>query len=98
MFDLHVLEKLAADAAVVESEPLEKLAALNECMGHLRQSDLLLIRKRYQPQVTVKQMAEEVGRSANSLSKSLGRIRRALLDCVERRLVRKVRESQGKPA
>ena len=98
VFDLNVLEKLAADAATVESETLETLAALNECMEHLRQSDLLLIRKRYQPQVTVKRMAEEVGRSANSLSKSLGRIRRVLLDCVERRLVRQSRESQRGPA
>lgn len=95
VLDIGVLEKLAQEAEqhgpTHAVEPRELLGALSSCLERLSEADRTLIRKRYQPDSTVKRMAEEIGRSANSLSKSLGRIRRALLDCVERRMAQEWR-------
>ncbi|MEM9351707.1 MAG: sigma-70 family RNA polymerase sigma factor [Planctomycetota bacterium] len=96
VLDIGVLEQLADEAAEMQADPSserrEMLGALSNCVERLPEADQALIRKRYQPDATVKRMAEELGRSANSLSKSLGRIRRALLECVERRMLRELRE------
>jgi RNA polymerase sigma-70 factor (ECF subfamily) len=92
VFGAQLLDKLvveAADENVVRSVPLQ---ALENCLGKLSENDRSLIRRRYEPGATVQQLAAEVGRTANSLSKSLGRIRRALLECVDRTLTREARE------
>jgi RNA polymerase sigma-70 factor, ECF subfamily len=92
LFDNSLLEKLAADAAdenVVSQVPLR---ALENCLGKLSEVDRSLIRRRYQPGMTVQQIAADHGRSANALSKSLGRIRRALLECIDRTLALEARK------
>jgi len=92
LFDNSLLEKLAADAAdenVVCQVPLQ---ALENCLGKLSEVDRSLIRRRYQPGMTVQQIAADHGRSANALSKSLGRIRRALLECIDRTLALEARQ------
>src|SRR4051812_22962896 len=84
LFDNSLLEKLAADAAdenVVWQVPLQ---ALENCLTKLSEIDRSLIRRRYQPGMTVQQIAADHGRSANALSKSLSRIRRVMLDCIDR--------------
>jgi len=92
LFDTALLERLAVEASDdqwVRSVPLQ---ALENCVGKLSELDRSLIRRRYQPGVTVQQLATDLGRTANSLSKSLGRIRRALLECVDRTLTHEARE------
>lgn len=92
LFDTCLLEKLAAEACdekVVRGVPLQ---ALENCLGKLSEMDRSLIRRRYQPGTTVHQLAADVGRTANSLSKSLGRIRRALLECIDRTLAHEARD------
>lgn len=84
LLDESVFELIADEAASDEAAVAVPLAALEHCIGKLSTMDSSLIRRRYQPGMTVKQLAEDVGRSANSLSKSLGRIRRALLECLAR--------------
>jgi RNA polymerase sigma-70 factor (ECF subfamily) len=65
---------------------------LENCLGKLAEGDRTLIRQRYQPNTTVQQLASDIGRSANSVSKSLGRIRRVLLECIDRTLALEGRE------
>jgi RNA polymerase sigma-70 factor, ECF subfamily len=91
-FELHVLEKLAAEAGSEDSVSPVPLAALQNCINKLSDGDRSLIGKRYQPGSSVNQIARDIGRPANSVSKSLGRIRRALLACVERTLAHEMRE------
>jgi RNA polymerase sigma-70 factor, ECF subfamily len=91
-FNTTLLEKLAAEACderVVGGVPLQ---ALESCLGKLSEIDRSLIRRRYQPGTTVQQLAADVGRTANSLSKSLGRIRRVLLECIDRTLAHEGRD------
>jgi RNA polymerase sigma-70 factor (ECF subfamily) len=54
--------------------------------------DHQLIQKRYEHGMSVATLAETIGRTTNSLSKSLGRIRRSLLECIERKRAAATRE------
>lgn len=85
-FGEALLEKIAVEASDDRFAEPVSLEALQRCLGKLAEADKTLIRKRYQPGASVQQIAAELGRSANALSKSLGRIRRALVECVERAL------------
>jgi RNA polymerase sigma-70 factor (ECF subfamily) len=76
-----------AEEAADRSDELElRRQALERCLQKLRPTDRELIRRRYQPGESGKDMAEELGRPANSVYQSLGRIRRTLLECINRRL------------
>ena len=86
LFDASVLEKLSVEAAAAATEPAVPLEVLDACLDNLVEADQILIRRRYEPGGSVKQIATDIGRSANSISKSLGRIRQALLKCIQRKL------------
>ena len=86
LFDISTMEKLAMEAMIPIERPAVPLEVLEECVGRLSDQDRKLILRRYEQETTVKQIARELGRSANSLSQSLGRIRRALLACLERKM------------
>ena len=88
LLDRSVLEKLSRDAMQFDAGRQMPLEALESCLAGLSESDRKLIRRRYEPHTTVNQIAAEIGLSANMLSKSLGKIRRVLLACVERKLAR----------
>lgn len=60
--------------------------ALEMCLKKLRPADRELIHRRYQPGESGKSLAEDLDRPANSVYQSLGRIRRQLLECINRRL------------
>ena len=78
---------MVAEEAEKRGEWLEsRRAALLDCIRGLRSRDRELIQKRYAPGESGKGLAEELGRPANSVYQSLGRIRRSLFECVNRRL------------
>jgi RNA polymerase sigma-70 factor, ECF subfamily len=58
--------------------------AMLRCAEKLNLLDRQLIKLRYAPGATVKDVARRLGRPANSVCKSLGRIRQALWDCINR--------------
>jgi RNA polymerase sigma-70 factor (ECF subfamily) len=60
--------------------------ALQDCLGKLREKDRELIRNRYQPGASGRDEAQNLGRPANSLYQSIGRIRRTLFECIRRRM------------
>ncbi len=64
----------------------ERRRALLACLSRLAPADRELIRQRYAPSETGKSLARKLGRPANSVYQSLSRIRRALLECVKRRM------------
>jgi RNA polymerase sigma-70 factor (ECF subfamily) len=85
VFDDDVLDQLAGEAPTsADPRPLE--IALRDCLGRLpaKQRDLILAR--YQPGASVDSLAESIGLTANALSQSLFRIRRALAECLDRQL------------
>ncbi|MEN1678797.1 MAG: sigma-70 family RNA polymerase sigma factor [Planctomycetota bacterium] len=84
LFSLETLEQIAlqVDKAGGADEPL--VGALNECLERLSDADRALIRRRYDGEVSVQGMAAEIGVTPNMISKSLTRIRKILLACVQR--------------
>ena len=58
---------------------------LNDCITRLKRDDLDLIRRCYgRTTISAKQVAIELGRPVNTVYKALIRIRRSLLECVQR--------------
>jgi RNA polymerase sigma-70 factor, ECF subfamily len=72
--------------AVKENQEIFELRrnALTYCLGKLRKKDLELIQRRYQASNQGKDLADELGRPANSVYQSLGRVRRTLFECINR--------------
>jgi RNA polymerase sigma-70 factor (ECF subfamily) len=80
-----------AQTSFERSEELEsRRAALFDCINKLRPKDRELIKQRYAPGERGKHLAEQIGRPANSVYQSLGRIRRTLLECIQRQLMAEV--------
>lgn len=91
VFSDDFLTTVAAEV-VERSEELElRRTALKDCIQKLRAQDQELIQQRYSPGETGKNLAEQVGRPANSVYQSLGRIRRMLMECIQRRITAEAR-------
>ena len=86
LFESTVLDKLAKDAEDAATRPTVRLEILEACIERLSDTDRTLIQLRYEHGSSVKLLADDIGRTANSLSKSLGRIRRALFNCIQQQL------------
>lgn len=85
-FDPSTLDILADEAVEHAVETGAPMEVLESCLQRLSEADRTLILRRYQPDSTVNQIAAELEVTANFLSKSIGRIRRALLTCMESKL------------
>lgn len=84
-FDPDVLDRLA-NAAIEQLEHLDEFhrRALVDCMAELSEGDRELMRQRYDAGLAVQAMAALLNRSPNAISKSLGRIRRLLMECINK--------------
>src|SRR5262249_41517220 len=69
LLDDAILEKLSEEAMGDEIDPAASLEALAYCLERLSERNRSLIRRRYQPNISVRELAAEVGCSANALSK-----------------------------
>jgi RNA polymerase sigma-70 factor, ECF subfamily len=94
LLDPDVFEQLA-EAAISQVEHLDEFhrRALVDCMERLSAGDRDLMRQRYSEAMEVQRIAASMNRSPNAVSKSLGRIRRLLLDCINNDST--IRERQG---
>ncbi len=83
LLDPNVFDQLA-EVAVSQVEHLDEFhrRALIDCMERLSLADRDLMRRRYAEAMEVRAIAAAMNRSPNAVSKSLGRIRRLLLDCI----------------
>lgn len=82
LLDIFAQELSDGDTDLISDTRL----ALQQCLAKLNQRDRSLVRRHYNEAVTVKQIAEEVGRPPASVYRSLDRIRHLLLLCIEKRL------------
>lgn len=81
-----ILEIVADRTEAVSEQTLARQEALAQCVEKLKPRDKELIKMRYSPGVNGDKVAEMLGRPANSVYQSLGRIRRALMECVRLQL------------
>jgi RNA polymerase sigma-70 factor, ECF subfamily len=89
--DRHVfsddLVGLLADEGIEDTRRLEaQRRALAGCLGHLHARHRQLISLSYGGGTTIRQVAENLGRTPNSLYKVLNKIRAGLLRCIEKTL------------
>lgn len=86
LFGTEFVDAVARDWPLRADDVDARRNALAECLQKLRPKDRDLIRRRYAPGASGMLLAEESGRPKNSIYQSLGRIRRALHECIRRRL------------
>ena len=102
VFSDEFVGTVAAAAAERDTgEQDRRRKALGTCLGKLREKDRDLIQRRYAPTdeaaadnaddageaPLAKEIARQLGRPANSVYQSLGRIRKTLLECIRRELL-----------
>lgn len=81
-----VIELIANHTEKQENDFDLRRDALACCVQKLRDRDRELIQRRYAEDANGDEVAEQLGRPANSVYQSLSRIRRVLLECVRRQL------------
>jgi RNA polymerase sigma-70 factor (ECF subfamily) len=81
-----LIERLARERE--EQEPMlqARLQALEQCLQTLPPDDRELIRQRYQGQARTEEMVRQGGVSRRTFFRKLDRIRRWLLECINRRM------------
>lgn len=82
----ELIEQLTERQAQRDDDAERRRAALEQCLAKLAPDDRRLIERRYREDGSIDALAGEIGRTANVLYKSLGRVRRTLLECIERTL------------
>jgi RNA polymerase sigma-70 factor, ECF subfamily len=80
--DAYISDLISADT---------RLAALQNCLDKLDETQSQLIRERYVGRVSVKALAARLGSTASQISARLYRIRRTLAKCVETTLAAEAR-------
>jgi RNA polymerase sigma-70 factor (ECF subfamily) len=87
VFSAEVLDLLANEALEVPEDTwVREREALGECLGQLADHHRELVLAPYAGESRVTRLAEETGRSINSLYKLLSRLREKLVLCVENKL------------
>jgi len=86
IFDEEVFEQIAEELEEQAELSEARYAALLRCAEKLSLPDRELIHLRYVLGTAVKEIAARLGRPANSVCKSLSRIRQALWDCINEEL------------
>jgi RNA polymerase sigma-70 factor (ECF subfamily) len=85
-FSDTVLDNLAQEAQSFAEDDAARLSAMRLCVEQLPPTQQELVRRRYFEGEAVGGIAKSLGQTANALANSLYRIRRALWDCIHRRL------------
>ena len=86
VFDDDLARLLAEEAAVDEPAFEDRRRALASCLEKLRPEQRELVARRYEPDGSVKALAEAGGATPKAISDRLRRIRQALLECIQRTL------------
>jgi RNA polymerase sigma-70 factor (ECF subfamily) len=87
-FSQAALELLQKDSDYFIEQIDSRMQALRGCIRKLNQRDFELIRMRYEDEITVKTIAERLGRSVQSVYKRMAHIHDVLVQCVRRTISR----------
>jgi RNA polymerase sigma-70 factor (ECF subfamily) len=93
IFDDDLIERMSPEFEVEPDELEERHLALRECLKRLRPQDRELLHHRYATSSSLQEYAVATNRSAGTLKAILFNLRAALKRCIERQLVKAVRNS-----
>ena len=82
LFCDEVIELVEAENQKISEQADVRYNALNKCMKKMRSEDLYFIKKRYEKKTKVKDIAAEMGLSANVVYKRIAQIKSLLLKCI----------------
>lgn len=85
---LQRVEQAFTEGQDVDHEGALRQQALDECVAALPERSRQMLSLRYESRVPMELIAQRVGQTFEGVTKALYRVRRALLDCVERKLSR----------
>jgi len=86
VLDGEVALKLADESAELETRLTRQREALEACIEKVPAEQRELLMQAYQPAASIQQVAQGSGRSVPGFYQWLHRMRRALLDCIQRTL------------
>ena len=86
LFSDKFIETLSAASVGAMDELDPRRDALDACLGKLSPTDGQLVKLRYEPGASTREVAEMLGRSVQGTRKALHRIRTRLLACIQRTL------------
>lgn len=84
VFNAELVEVLAKEAEDDADRLQTQRAALGQCMQKLDTRSRRLLSRCYEDGASIKDAAEQLGATPNSVYKTLNRLRETLLDCVRR--------------
>ena len=87
VFSESLINALHENQVEISSVAEHRHEALDRCLGKLKERDRILILKRYSRGKGVEDAARETGRSLQAAYKALARLRRRLVDCVDKELM-----------
>jgi RNA polymerase sigma-70 factor (ECF subfamily) len=82
--DDTTIELLLAERAGLDEHLATRRGALAECLQRLRLKDRQIVEACYGPGAKIKDVAEQFGRPVGAMYHALARIRRTLLECIDR--------------
>ncbi len=86
VFNEELIARIAERAEHLAGQSDERIATLHDCITKLRDKDREMIHLRYFSENSTRNVAEQLGRSIESVYKSMSRIHDVLLQCVRRTL------------
>lgn len=86
-FSSELEETVASELAEMDDDLAERQAALRQCMKSLKPESRELLMRRYASREPLAEFARQVGRSVGGVKVTLHRLRSALAECIERRLL-----------
>lgn len=84
VFSDALVEELLADSGPLGDGLDDRRRWLADCLAHLSESDRDLVARRYKPDVSSKQISQQMGKSESYISKALARIHLLLFECISR--------------
>lgn len=94
-FNDDLVRQIADVAADASAKSDDRIDALQSYLTELREKDRELIRLRYFAENSTKQTARELGRSVDSVYKSLNRVHDSLLWCIRRSFQAEASKGEG---
>ena len=86
LYDSALLDRIADEAVADAAAADGRRQALASCLQKLPEKHRRLVAARYEPGASVNAMAAAMGKQPKAVSEMLRRVRRTLLDCIERSL------------
>lgn len=86
VFSDQLMEELASREDAEDPREVEVRLALRHCLRKVSEKNRELLRLRYEEARPVAALAESLGKSQSAIKVGLMRIRRALFDCIERKM------------